>query len=157
MYEIPALLGNIFVGRTKEGFSTVKIMVGYNFWTNERATINDALIPILGDGIKWTGRIPSGKLVYNVGYFTDEYSENQSFHKNDNQFVSRAVWLPFMGIDKGVLHLALEARYGSANNGSCSIAPSEAPVAQSYAIDTGSFPPITRIRSELKRTTGRAR
>jgi phosphate-selective porin OprO and OprP len=79
MYDVPGLLGNIFVGRTNEGFSTVKIMLGYNLWTSERATINDALIPILGDGIKWTGRIPSGKLVYNVGYFTDEYSENQSF------------------------------------------------------------------------------
>jgi hypothetical protein len=28
MYDVPALLGNIFVGRTKEGFSTNKIMVG---------------------------------------------------------------------------------------------------------------------------------
>jgi phosphate-selective porin OprO and OprP len=141
MYDVPALLGNIFIGRTKEGFSTNKIMVGYHFWTNERATANDALIPILGDGIKWTGRIPSEKLVYNVGYFYDKYSETETFNKNDNQFVGRAVWLPFMGTDKGVLHLALEARWADAEDGQLQYrSKPEAFLAQSYAIDTGKFP-----------------
>jgi phosphate-selective porin OprO/OprP len=141
MYEVPALLGNLFIGRTKEGFSTVKIMVGYNFWTNERATVNDALIPILADGIKWTGRIPSGKLVYNIGFFHDDISETESFNKNDNQAVGRAVWLPNMGTDKALLHLALEGRYGEANNGQLQYrSKPEAFLAQSYAIDTGKFP-----------------
>jgi phosphate-selective porin OprO/OprP len=141
MYEVPELLGDIFIGRTKEGISTNKIMVGYQGWTNERATVNDALIPILADGIKWTGRIPSGKLVYNVGFFHDDISETESFNKNDNQAVGRAVWLPFMGTDKGLLHLALEARYGDANNGQLQYrSKPEAYLAQSYAIDTGKFP-----------------
>lgn len=141
MYDVPALLGNIFLGRTKEGISTNKIMVGYQGWTNERATINDALIPILADGIKWTGWIPSGKLVYNVGYFSDQYSETESFNKNDSQFVSRAVWLPNMGTDKGLLHLALEGRWAEANNGQLQYrSKPEAFLAQSYAVDTGKFP-----------------
>jgi phosphate-selective porin OprO and OprP len=141
MYEVPALLGSIFLGRTKEGFSTNKIMVGYQGWTNERATVNDALIPILGDGIKWTGGIPSGKLVYNIGYFYDKYSETESFNKNDNQFVGRAVWLPFMGTDKALLHLALEGRWADANDGQLQYrSKPEAFLAQSYAIDTGKFP-----------------
>ena len=79
----PRRYGNIFVGRTKEGFSTSKIMVGYQGWTNERATINDAFLPILADGVKWTGYIPSGKLVYNLGFFWNDRTENESFNKND--------------------------------------------------------------------------
>ncbi|HVN44673.1 MAG TPA: porin [Steroidobacteraceae bacterium] len=141
MYEVPALLGSIFLGRTKEGFSTNKIMVGYQGWTNERATVNDALIPILGDGIKWTGGIPGGKLVYNVGYFYDKYSETESFNKNDNQLVARAVWLPFMGTNQPLLHLAIEGRWADANDGQLQYrSKPEAFLAQSYAIDTGKFP-----------------
>jgi len=141
MVDVPSLLGTIFVGRGKEGFSTNKLMVGYQGWTNERATINDALIPILADGVKWTGGIPSGKLVYNLGFFFDEFSETESFNKNDNQFAARAVWLPFMGTDKGVLHLALEGRYGQSNNGQLQYrSKPESFLAQSYAIDTGKFP-----------------
>ena len=55
MIAVPELSGDIFIGRTKEGFSLNKIMVGYAGWTMERATINDAMIPILADGIKWLG------------------------------------------------------------------------------------------------------
>ena len=141
MVDVPSLLGTIFVGRGKEGFSTNKLMVGYQGWTNERATINDALIPILADGVKWTGGIPSGKLVYNLGFFFDDFSETESFNKNDNQFAARAVWLPFMGTDKGVLHLAVEGRYGQSNNGQLQYrSKPESFLAQSYAIDTGKFP-----------------
>ena len=46
-----------------------QIMVGYHGWTSERATINDATIPILADGIKWLGYSPKLNLVWNVGYF----------------------------------------------------------------------------------------
>ena len=140
MYEIPALFGSIFVGRTKEGISTNKIMVGYQGWTNERATINDALIPILADGIKWSGWIPSGKLVYNFGYFYDKISETESFNKNDSQFVARAVWLPNMGTDKGLLHLAIQGRWAQADDGQLQYrSKPEAFLAQSYAVDTGKF------------------
>jgi phosphate-selective porin OprO/OprP len=141
MFDVPELLGQIFVGRTKEGFSTNKIMVGYQGWTNERATMNDALIPILGDGVKWTGRTPGGKFVYNVGYFWDELSQTESFNKNDSQFVARLVWLPNLGTEKPLLHLALEGRWAQANNGQLQYrSKPESYQAQSYAIDTGKFP-----------------
>src|SRR5262245_57617674 len=55
MVAVPEAYRSFFIGRTKEGFSTSKIMVGYQGWTNERAATNDALLPILADGIKWTG------------------------------------------------------------------------------------------------------
>jgi len=140
MAEVPELYGSIFIGRTKEGFSTSKIMVGYQGWTNERAAINDAFLPILADGIKWSGYAPSGKFVYNVGWFTDSRSENETFNKNDRQFAARAVWLPFTGTNKGVLHLALEGRFAASNDGFLQYrSKPEAFQAQSYAIDTGRF------------------
>ena len=142
MYDIPELWGSIFVGRTKEGFSTSKIMVGYQGWTNERAAINDALLPILADGIKWSGYVPSGKFVYNLGWFNDSRSENESFNRNDRQFAARGVWLPFSGTQrKDLLHLALEARFAASNNGFLQYrSKPESYEAQSYAIDTGKFP-----------------
>jgi phosphate-selective porin OprO and OprP len=140
MAEVPELYGSIFVGRTKEGFSTSKIMVGYQGWTNERAAINDALLPILADGIKWSGYVPSGKFVYNLGWFTDTRSESESFNKNDRQFAARAVWLPFTGTNRGVLHLALEGRFAGSNDGFLQYrSKPEVFQAQSYAIDTGKF------------------
>lgn len=140
--EVPEGLGSLFIGRTKEGFSTNKIMVGYQGWTQERATANDAFIPILADGVKWTGNIPSGKFVYNVGFFRDDFSETESFNKNDNQFVARAVWLPFTGNGTDtVLHLAVEERYAQSDDGFLRYrSKPESFLAQSYAIDTGSFP-----------------
>ena len=140
MAEVPELYGSIFIGRTKEGFSTSKIMVGYQGWTNERAAINDAFLPILADGIKWSGYAPSGKFVYNFGWFGDSRSENESFNKNDNQFAARAVWLPNTGTDRGLLHLALEVRSAASNDGFLRYrSKPESYQAQSYAIDTGQF------------------
>ena len=83
MILVPELLGDVFIGRSKEGFSTSKLMVGYYGWTNERATINDALIPILADGVKWTGGIPSGKLVYNADLF-----ESSTINRLRNHFIA---------------------------------------------------------------------
>ena len=40
-------------------------MVGYGGWTMERATISDASIPILADGIKWLGYSPKHKFLWN--------------------------------------------------------------------------------------------
>ena len=141
MVDVPELLGRVFIGRTKEGFSTSKIMVGYQGWTMERSAANDAFLPILADGIRWTGNIPSGKLVYNVGWYIDTRSESESFNKNDKQFAARAVWLPFASAEGGVLHLALEERYAASNDGFLQYrSKPESYEAQSYAVDTGRFP-----------------
>jgi phosphate-selective porin OprO/OprP len=140
MLKIPEMYGEVFVGRTKEGFSTNKIMVGYQGLTMERAAINDALIPILADGIKWTGYIPSNRFVYGLGFFKDTRTQYESFNKNDNQWVARGVWLPFMGTDKPLLHLALQYRRGKSNDGFLQYrSKPESFEAQEYAIDTGQF------------------
>ena len=107
----------------------------------ERATANDAFLPILADGIKWTGNSPDGRLVYNLGYYKDELSDKESFNKNDSQFIARAVWLPFLLSDpERLLHLAVGYRYGKSNDGFLQYrSKPEANPAQSYAIDTGKF------------------
>src|SRR5262249_9408364 len=79
MISVPELWGSIFVGRTKEGFSLNKVMVGYAGWTMERTEMNDAAVPILADGIKWLGYLPEKHLLWNLGAYTDTLSEGQSF------------------------------------------------------------------------------
>jgi phosphate-selective porin OprO/OprP len=84
MVAVPELWGHFFVGRTKEGFSLNKVMVGYSGWTMERATISDATIPILADGIKWLGYLPKPRVLWNFGVYTDWLSEGQGFSTYDN-------------------------------------------------------------------------
>jgi phosphate-selective porin OprO/OprP len=71
MFTVPEIWGWIFVGRTKEGFSLNKVMVGYAGWTMERTEISDATIPILADGIKWLGYVEEKHILWNLGFFGD--------------------------------------------------------------------------------------
>lgn len=140
-YEIPKLHGRVFVGRTKEGISTNKLMVGYQGWTIERATVNDAFLPILADGIKWMGNSADGSFAYSVGWFGDQLSEKESFNKSDSQVVTRAVWLPLLNSDpKRLLHMGVAWRHATADDGQLQLrSKPESYAAQSYAIDTGVF------------------
>jgi len=142
MIDVPEWSGNFFIGRTKEGFSTNKLMVGYHGWTNERAAANDAFLPILADGVKWTGTGFGNLLVYNLGWFVGSLGESQSYVKNDSQFAARAVWLPLVNSEKkAVLHIAVEARHGKSLDGNLQFrSKPESFPAQSYAVDTGKFP-----------------
>lgn len=138
---IPALNGSVFLGRTKEGFSTNKFMVGYYGWFNERSVANDAFIPILADGIRWTGAGAGNRIVYNVGAYADPISDVESFNKNDWQLAARVVWLPLGTVsEEGVLHLALEGRFAGANNGQLQYkSKPESFLAQTNIVDTGLF------------------
>ena len=140
MFDVPELAGSVFIGRTKEGFSTSKLMVGYFGWTLERSAANDAFLPILADGIKWTGRI-TPKIVYNAGWFIDTLSENESFNRNDRQFATRVVVLPLADTDSTtVVHVAGEYRYGASDDGFLQFkSKPESFLADSFAVDTGKF------------------
>src|SRR4030095_10642786 len=89
MIDVPELWGKFFIGRTKEGFSMNKVMVGYAGWTPERMMAID-VIPILADGIKWLGFLPKERIFWNAGVFTDWLSESQSFSTYKWQGVLRA-------------------------------------------------------------------
>ena len=75
---LPELFGHIFIGRTKEGYSLVKVMNGHSPWTAERQMSID-VIPILADGIKWFGNLPKSRVFWNLGYYNDVMSKGQGF------------------------------------------------------------------------------
>ncbi len=138
--DIPEIGGDFFIGRTKEGTSMNKIMVGYNGWTNERATANDAFIPILADGIQLRGSSTDRGIAWNVGIYDDEYSDSESFNKNDNTFVARGVWQPLHGQPEDrLLHLGLAFRYGTDNDGFLQYKSRPESFSAPFVIDTGAF------------------
>jgi phosphate-selective porin OprO/OprP len=116
MIAVPELKGHVFVGRSKEGISLNMVMVGYAGWTMERSPAVVATVPLLADGIKWMGYVPSRHLLFNIGWYTDVLSEGQSFSSSDHQFVGRVGFVPILD-DKGtLLHVALAGRYGLVND-----------------------------------------
>jgi len=116
MIGIPELKGNLWLGRAKEGIALNMVMVGYAGWTMERSPMVVATVPLLADGVKWLGYIPEKKLLYNLGWFTDMFSEGQSFSSYDNQFVARVGWLPIMEDNGKLLHVAIAGCYGMVND-----------------------------------------
>ena len=140
MVDVPEILGSIFVGRAKEGFSLNKVMVGYAGWTNERFTMNDAMIPILADGVKWLGHDKKHHMIWNLGIFKDWISQKESFSTYDHQVVGRIAWLPKMAdTDKTVLHIGLGARYGVPKDHRLQPRSRPESFTAPYFLDTGKF------------------
>ncbi len=137
--DMPEWGGDLFIGRTKEGISMNKIMVGYNGWTNERATANDAFVPILADGIQLRGSVASRGIAWNVGLYGDQYTETESFNKNDNTFVARGVWQPWHGKSEDILHLGIGYRYGTDEDGQMQYKSRPESFSAPFVIDTGKF------------------
>jgi phosphate-selective porin OprO and OprP len=136
---VPELWGHIFIGRTKEGYSMVKVMNGHSPWTAERQMALDA-IPILADGIKWYGYVPKSRLFWNLGAYSDLTSKGQGFSTYEWQTDARIGWLPIYDPKNNtVLHIAANLRYGRPLNGQISLKsrPESNPTPQ--LINTGSF------------------
>lgn len=146
MIAVPELWGHFFIGRSKEGFSLNKVMTGYAGWTMERATISDATIPILADGIKWLGYLEKKRLLWNAGWYVDWLSHDQSFSSYSHQFVARVAWLP-IAREKGesekgptLLHIGVNARYGKVDDGELQLRSRPEAFPAPYFVDTGDFP-----------------
>jgi phosphate-selective porin OprO/OprP len=109
---VPELKGNFFVGRTKEGFSMIKVMNGHSPWSYERQMAID-VIPIMADGIKYMGYYPKAKMFLNLGYFNDLTSKGQGFSTFSSQAVARIGWVPVQNKEKNeTFHIATSLRYG---------------------------------------------
>jgi phosphate-selective porin OprO/OprP len=118
---VPELWGHIFIGRTKEGFSMLKVMNGHSPWGYERQMALD-VIPILADGIKWFGFEPTTRIFWNVGYFNDFLSEGQSFSTFEWQYVARIGWMPFYDKKNSkLLHIASNLRFGKPLDGAMTL------------------------------------
>src|SRR4030095_713367 len=85
---VPELAGHLFIGRTKEGYSMVKVMNGHSPWGAERQMALD-VIPILADGIKYFGNLPKSRVFWNLAYFNDIFSKGQSFSTYAWQYDAR--------------------------------------------------------------------
>ena len=139
MFTVPEIWGWIFVGRTKEGFSLNKVMVGYAGWTMERTEISDATIPILADGIKWLGYVEEKHILWNLGFFGDWLSEGQTFSTYERQVVGRFAWVPIENQDT-VLHLGMSLRHGKVEDGQLQLRSRPEDFEAPYFVDTGKFP-----------------
>jgi phosphate-selective porin OprO and OprP len=140
MVAVPEIWGHIFVGRTKEGVSLNKVMIGYGGWTMERSQMNDATLPILADGIKWLGYVEKARVIWNLGFYGDAMSDGQTFSTYENQVAGRVAWLPMLSPNGGrLLHLGINARYGTANEGKIRLRARPGAWPAPYVIDTGEF------------------
>ena len=139
MVEVPEIWGHLFIGRTKEGISLNKVMVGYAGWTMERYTMSDA-IPILADGIKWYGHNTKRHFIWNLGIYKDWMSQNQGFSTYDHQVVGRFAWLPQMSdADRTLFHLGVGARYGVPKDKKLRNRARPEAFPAPFFIDTGSY------------------
>jgi len=140
MVQVSPNWGYIFVGRTKEGFSLNKVMVGYAGWTMERSTINDATIPILADGVKWIGYSKKLAVIWNLGFYGDAISVGQSFSTYRNQVAGRFAWVPIMSEQSGkVLHLGMSTRWGKPKDDTLQLRSRPEDFTSPYFVDTGKF------------------
>jgi phosphate-selective porin OprO and OprP len=140
MVELPKLSSNLFIGRTKSGFSMNKVMVGYYGWTHERAPASDAMLPILADGIKWLGYLPKRGLNWSLGWYADSYSARESFSTMDQEQVARVAWLPIRAdIEHTVLHLGVSLREGKPEDRQLRLRARPESYQAPYVVDTGVF------------------
>lgn len=138
---IPELWGNVFVGRQKEGFSLNKIAVGYAVWVMERMPFNDASVPIMVDGIKWLGVLPSKRANFNVGYFHNFLPRNPTTGWYDNSLAARVAWLPMLPDKEGaLLHLAIGYHWGTYSDDEAQLRSRPESFTAPYFLDTGFFP-----------------
>jgi phosphate-selective porin OprO/OprP len=140
MISLPEISGNIFIGRTKEGFSMNKIMVGYAGWTMERQMGID-IIPILADGIKYLGFFPKTRVLLSLGIFADYTSKSHSFSTYHWQGIGRIGFLPiYSPSENKLLQIAVNTRYGVPVNNNFRLRSRPESNPSPYFIDTGQFP-----------------
>ena len=142
MVALSETWGHLFIGRTKEGFSLNKVMTGYDGWTMERATMNDATVPLLADGIKWMGYLPKHGFMWNVGYYNDVFSKGQSFSSFSSQEVARLAWLPVRSVSEthSLVHLGVNLHYGKPTENQLQARSRPEAFPAPYFVDTGKFP-----------------
>jgi len=140
MIGLPKISSEVFIGRTKEGFSLNKVMVGYHGWTHERAPVSDAMIPILADGVKWLGYLPKIGLNWSMGWYGDSYSNEESFSTYEHQQVARVSWLRIRtDIAHTLLHVGVSLRDGKAENRQLRLRARPESFQAPYVVDTGLF------------------
>jgi phosphate-selective porin OprO/OprP len=136
---VPELAGRFFIGRMKEGYSLIKVQNGHSVWGVERTMAID-VVPILGDGIKYFGYLPKSTVFWNLGYYNDFISKDQSFSTFSEQYVARVGFLPYYDKQKNtVLHVAVNYLHAKPEDGKFNMKSRPESNIAPQIINTGSF------------------
>jgi phosphate-selective porin OprO/OprP len=140
---VPEMRGALFIGRTKLGVSMIKHMSGASIMGLERAEIEDMIIPIQNDGIRWMGYLPKQHLIWNLGYFNETLFHKPLYPFMDQQYAARMIWVPLLSETDGkVLHLAANLKYGNPKDGKTQLKAKPEASTAPYFLDTGVFPAV---------------
>ena len=137
---VPAIWGHLWIGRSKQGTSLNRVMVGYDGWTMERFAFSDAAIPLLADGVRWMGYRPQNNLIWNLGVFADPLSKGQTFSYFEHQVAGRLAFLRMDADSAGSLvHIGVGFHLGKPTNDTLQLkSKPEATTAPNF-VDTGKF------------------
>jgi phosphate-selective porin OprO/OprP len=139
--DLPEISGRVFVGRTKEGYSLIKLSSGAFIWGLERSQVLDAFVPILADGIRYMGYYAGPRILLNVGLYADWLSENEAFSTDDNQIVTRLGWQPVLSEEqRTVFHVAVMGRRAKPDEGQVREKSRPGSFLDPFFLDTGTFP-----------------
>ncbi|HEY0811039.1 MAG TPA: porin, partial [Longimicrobiales bacterium] len=136
---VPEIWGHLWIGRSKEGISLNRVMVGYDGWTMERFTFSDASIPLLADGIKWLGYVPHKNVIWSLGVFADPLSKGQTFSHYEEQAVGRIAYLKLDPDSATLLHVGLGLRIGRPTDDSLRLRSKPESTTAPNFVDTGKF------------------
>ena len=143
MVAVPEIWGHIFVGRSKEGFSLNKVMIGYAGWGIERAPISDATLPILADGVKWLGDLPRARILWTLGGTATRYRKGSRSPLREPD-LGRFVWVPALSASGRMLvHLGVSQSYGKVNNATLRLRARSGAWGPRTFLDTGDFAAAT--------------
>jgi phosphate-selective porin OprO and OprP len=144
--HVPEIHSNFWIGRSKEGPSLNRVMVGYDGWTLERFTMSDAAIPLLADGIRWQGYVPEAHVWWNVGGFIDRLTEGESFSYFNNQVAGRFGYVRMDTDTTGrLLHLGLDFQVGSPNEGALQLKSRPESFSAPNFVDSGKIPSTSAV------------
>jgi phosphate-selective porin OprO/OprP len=137
---VPELWGQFHIGRFKEGISLLKIMNGYDGFTQERYTFSD-VIPLFGDGIKWLGYVPKAHLLWSLGGYANGLSAGESWQTYRAQVVGRAAYVKLDSDTAGKLyHVGAAFHVGQPQDTTLRLKSKPEVFEAPNFIDTGNFP-----------------
>lgn len=137
---MPELSGKIFIGRSKEGFSSSKVQNGYSCPAIERQPALDA-IPIMTDGIRYFGQTKKPNLFWSIGYNTNLfYGSDSKFMQYRNTIAGRFGWLPLYKPKEFTwIHIGMNFKYSKPDGDKIQVRSRPESNPAPYFIDTKTF------------------
>jgi len=86
------------------------------------------------------GFLSNARLLWNLGFYGDWLSKDQTFSTYHHQVSGRLAWLPIMSEQrKTLLHIGVSERYGTPENGELRLRARPEAFPAPYFVDTGTF------------------